>query len=59
MYGKTIKLFIRIGLAAGFISAAVDRFGIWPEKYTFLGNDGELLAGLFSKKAFWMKKQNN
>lgn len=29
MYRKTIKLFLRLAIAGGFLSAVADRFGIW------------------------------
>lgn len=29
MYGKTVKLFLRFGIAGSFLSAVADRFGIW------------------------------
>ncbi len=29
MYKKAIKLFLRFGIAGGFLSAVADRFGIW------------------------------
>lgn len=40
MNKNLIKLFLRLAIGAGFISAAVDRFGVWPEKYTFWGDMG-------------------
>lgn len=29
MYRKTVKLFLRLAIAGGFLSAVADRFGIW------------------------------
>ena len=33
-----IKLFLRFSIAAGFLSAVADRFGLWSEKYSVWGN---------------------
>ena len=35
---KAIKLFLRLALAAGFLSAVADRFGFWPAEVSFWGN---------------------
>ncbi|MCZ7592244.1 MAG: DoxX family protein [Kiritimatiellae bacterium] len=29
---KTVKIYLRLAIAAGFLSAVADRFGFWPEK---------------------------
>src|SRR5690625_1051503 len=33
-----VKLFLRLSLAAGFLSAVADRFGFWPDEYSAWGN---------------------
>jgi thiosulfate dehydrogenase [quinone] large subunit len=33
-----IKLFLRLSIAAGFLSAVADRFGLWSEKNSAWGN---------------------
>ena len=33
-----IKLFLRIALALGFLSAVADRFGMWPADVSYWGN---------------------
>ncbi|HET8736523.1 MAG TPA: DoxX family protein [Pricia sp.] len=38
MYGKVIKLFLRLTLSLGFLSAVADRFGIWPKDVSTWGN---------------------
>ncbi|NCA85057.1 MAG: DoxX family membrane protein [Clostridia bacterium] len=38
MYEKIIKLFLRIALASGFLSAVADRFGVWPKEFSTWGN---------------------
>lgn len=38
MNEKIIKLFLRVALAAGFLSAVADRFGLWSEKFSSWGN---------------------
>lgn len=38
MTTKIIKLFLRLSLAAGFLSASADRFGLWSNKYSSWGN---------------------
>ena len=35
---KFIKLFLRLSLSIGFLSAVADRFGLWKEKYAVWGN---------------------
>ncbi len=35
---KAIKLFLRLAIAAGFLSAVADRFGFWPEADSAWGN---------------------
>lgn len=35
---KILKLFLRISLAAAFLSAVADRFGLWPEELSSWGN---------------------
>lgn len=35
---KLIKLFLRITLSVGFLSAVADRFGLWADKYSVWGN---------------------
>lgn len=35
---KAIKLFLRLAIAAGFLSAVVDRFGLWPNDVSAWGN---------------------
>ena len=35
---KLVKLFLRLSLAAGFLSAVADRFGYWGEKDSVWGN---------------------
>lgn len=32
MSNKTVKIYLRLAIAAGFLSAVADRFGFWPEK---------------------------
>lgn len=34
---KIIKLFLRMALAAGFLSAVADRFGFWPSEISVWG----------------------
>ena len=38
MKNKIIKLFLRLAIAAGFLSAVADRFGFWPENVSAWGN---------------------
>jgi thiosulfate dehydrogenase [quinone] large subunit len=35
---RAIKLFLRVALAAGFLSAAADRFGMWGSEVSVWGN---------------------
>lgn len=44
MKEKIIKLFLRLGLAAGFLSAVADRFGLWPKEVSVWGNWDAFLA---------------
>lgn len=38
MYKKYIKLFLRVSIAVGFLSAVADRFGFWPAEVSAWGN---------------------
>ncbi|MEO6813224.1 MAG: DoxX protein [Ginsengibacter sp.] len=38
MKTKTIKLFLRISIGFGFLSAVADRFGIWSKEVSAWGN---------------------
>jgi uncharacterized membrane protein YphA (DoxX/SURF4 family) len=38
MYQKIIKLFLRLAIATGFLSAVADRFGYWPNDVLVWGN---------------------
>lgn len=38
MNHKWIKLFLRLSLAVGFLSAVADRFGLWPANVSVWGN---------------------
>ena len=38
MKQKSIKLFLRISISIGFLSAVADRFGIWNENVSAWGN---------------------
>lgn len=38
MYQKWIKLFLRLSLSAGFLSAVADRFGFWAKEQSAWGN---------------------
>ncbi|HLV40585.1 DoxX family protein [Xanthomarina sp.] len=35
---KLIKLFLRISISIGFLSAVADRFGLWGKEYAVWGN---------------------
>ncbi len=35
---KIIKLFLRLAISAGFLSASADRFGLWPNDVSVWGN---------------------
>ena len=41
---KLIKLFLRLGIAVGFLSAVADRFGMWPAEISAWGNMDNFLA---------------
>ncbi len=38
MNNKMIKLFLRIAISAGFLSAVADRFGLWSKEDSVWGN---------------------
>ncbi|MCL6265346.1 DoxX family protein [Flagellimonas myxillae] len=38
MSQKFIKLFLRLGIGIGFLSAVADRFGLWPAEISAWGN---------------------
>ena len=38
MYQNLIKLFLRIAIAIGFLSAVADRFGLWSKEVAAWGN---------------------
>lgn len=38
MNAKIIKLFLRMGIGIGFLSAVADRFGLWPSEISAWGN---------------------
>ena len=38
MNTRIIKLFLRFGIGAGFLSAVADRFGLWPAEISAWGN---------------------
>ncbi len=38
MNSKIIKLFLRIAIGIGFLSAVADRFGLWPSEISAWGN---------------------
>ncbi|MCG2418174.1 DoxX family membrane protein [Aequorivita sp. F47161] len=38
MTKRIIKLFLRLAIAAGFLSASADRFGWWPQDVSAWGN---------------------
>ena len=38
MNSKAAKLFLRLALAASFLSAVADRFGLWPVEVSVWGN---------------------
>lgn len=38
MKTKIIKLFLRFGIASGFLSAVADRLGLWPQEISAWGN---------------------
>ncbi len=41
---KFIRLFLRLALAAGFLSAVADRFGLWPSEISVWGDWQSFLA---------------
>ncbi|MCK5441873.1 MAG: DoxX family protein [Maribacter sp.] len=43
MYGKIVKLFLRLGIGVGFLSAVADRLGFWPDTIAAWGNWGSFL----------------
>jgi uncharacterized membrane protein YphA (DoxX/SURF4 family) len=44
MNKKIIKLFLRIAIGIGFLSAVADRFGLWPAQISAWGNWENFLA---------------
>lgn len=38
MKNKALKLFLRLVISLGFLSAVADRFGLWPEAVSAWGN---------------------
>lgn len=38
MYNKFVEWFLRVAIAAGFLSASADRFGWWPAEVSAWGN---------------------
>src|SRR5690625_2084738 len=38
-----VKLFLRLSLAAGFLSAVADRLGFWSDEYSAWGNLGDFV----------------
>lgn len=44
MSKQLIKLFLRISLGAGFLSAVADRFGLWSKEYAAWGDWDSFLA---------------
>lgn len=38
MKKKWIKLFLRLSIGAGFLSAVADRFGLWPDEFLAWGD---------------------
>lgn len=44
METKIIKLFLRVAISAGFLSAVADRFGWWSEGISVWGNWNNFLA---------------
>ncbi|QDH80702.1 DoxX family protein [Echinicola soli] len=41
---KTIKLFLRLAISAGFLSAVADRFGMWSEEVSVWGDWNSFLG---------------
>jgi uncharacterized membrane protein YphA (DoxX/SURF4 family) len=44
MYKKPIKLFLRLAISAGFLSASADRFGLWSKDVSAWGNWDSFVA---------------
>jgi len=44
MTAKIIKLFLRLGIGVGFLSAVADRLGFWPSEISAWGNWDNFLA---------------
>lgn len=44
MKAKLIKLFLRLAIGAGFLSAVADRFGFWSKEVSAWGNWSSFLA---------------
>tara|TARA_R110002073_G_scaffold220418_1_gene380581 strand:+ start:67839 stop:68264 length:426 start_codon:yes stop_codon:yes gene_type:complete len=44
MNSKIVKLFLRFSLAAGFLSAVADRFGLWPADISVWGTMDNFFA---------------
>ena len=44
MNNKVIKLFLRLAIAFGFLSAVADRFGIWDKEVSVWGNWDNFLS---------------
>lgn len=44
MNKKIIKLFLRLAIGIGFLSAVADRFGLWPAEISAWGNWENFLA---------------
>src|SRR5680860_595089 len=38
MYAKTVKLFLRLAISIGLLSAVADRFGLWDSEVSTWGN---------------------
>ena len=55
MYERLVKLFLRLAIAAGFLSAVADRFGFWTEN-VFWGNWNNF-TGYTSTILPWMSVQ--
>ncbi len=44
MENKLVKLFLRLAIALGFLSAVADRFGLWDKEISVWGNWDNFLA---------------
>ena len=44
MENKLVKLFLRLAIAIGFLSAVADRFGMWDKEISVWGNWDNFLA---------------